>query len=116
MPKKINALKPDLIISFHCNAYNNTVSGTEVLYYHGSDQGKKYADAMRNMIINVLKLPDRGSKPIDTEDKGGYLLKYTKAPCILIEPFFIDNHRDLAQAKNKEKELVQAYVGFIKMQ
>ncbi|MCU7836459.1 MAG: N-acetylmuramoyl-L-alanine amidase [gamma proteobacterium symbiont of Taylorina sp.] len=115
LPKKINALNSDLVISFHCNAYNKKISGSEVLYYHSSKKGKKFADLMMDSIVNVLKLPDRGSKAIDDEGKGGYLLKYTKAPCILIEPFFIDNNTDLERAMSKEYALLQAYVKFIKM-
>ena len=113
LPKKINALNFDLIISFHCNAYNKKVSGSEVLYYRSSKKGKKYADKMMDAVNQVLKLPLRGCRAIDSEDKGGYLLKYTKAPCILIEPFFIDNNADLARAIKKEDKLIQAYVNFI---
>ena len=42
LPDDINALNPDFIISLHCNAYNTEVSGTEVLYYHKSEKGKRW--------------------------------------------------------------------------
>ena len=114
LPKKVNSLKPDLVISFHCNAYNTQVSGSEVLYYHASKKSKKHAQAMLSHIADVLKLPERGINPVDEEAKGGYLLKNTNAPCILIEPFFIDNNSDLNRAVAKENELIDAYVDFIK--
>ena len=40
-------------------------------------------------------LKNRGFKSKTVEDRSGYLLKYTKAPCIILEPFFIDNINDL---------------------
>ncbi|RLA73014.1 MAG: hypothetical protein DRG78_23085, partial [Epsilonproteobacteria bacterium] len=60
-------------------------------------------------LVNNLKLADRGVKPKSSEDRGGYLLRYTNAPCIISEPFFIDNDDDLAKAKKKIKGLTSAY-------
>ena len=42
LPHDINELNPDVIISLHCNAFDKHVSGTEVLYYHKSANGKKW--------------------------------------------------------------------------
>jgi N-acetylmuramoyl-L-alanine amidase len=94
LPFDVNALNPDFVVSFHCNAYNTVASGTETLYYHSSVRSKTIAQIWQDNMVSVLKLPDRGIKPKGTEDRGGYLLKYTNAPCILLEPFFIDNVKD----------------------
>ena len=85
LPDDINAICPDFVISLHCNAFNTNASGTEVLYYNKSEKGKKMADNLLNHFVAHLKLPDRGVKPKSAENRGGYLLRYTKAPCVIAE-------------------------------
>lgn len=97
LPDDINELNPDFIISLHCNAFNKKAIGCEVLYYHKSMIGKKIADILYRYLYSVLpyKKRNRGIKPITSEDRGGYLLKHTNAPCLIAEPFFIDNDEEL---------------------
>lgn len=114
LPSDINSHKPDFIISLHCNAYNTESSGTEILYYHKSEKGRMIAEILQKNLCSVLKLRDRGVKPKTTEDRGGYLLKFTNAPCVIAEPFFIDNNEDLEVAAKKIKQLVKAYIKSIK--
>lgn len=111
LPDDINTLDPDFIVSLHCNAFNGRASGTEVLYYHKSEEGKKMAEILLNHLVEHLKLPNRGIKPKTAEDRGGPLLCYTKAPCVIAEPFFIDNDSDLSRAQEDEDidELAVAY-------
>jgi len=113
LPDDINALNPDFIVSLHCNAFNGEVSGTEVLYYHKSQKGKKMAEILLSHLVEQLKLPNRGIKPKTTEDRGGYLLRYTNAPCVIAEPFFIDNDNDLAGTQEDMDGLVAAYAAAI---
>ena len=113
LPEDINALGPDFTVSLHCNAFNRKVSGTEVLYYHKSEKGKKMAEILLHHLIEHLKLPNRGIKPKTAEDRGGYLLRYTKAPCVIAEPFFIDNDDDLARAQEDMEGLAAAYANAI---
>ena len=49
-------------------------------------------------------------KPKTSKDRGGYLLKYTNAPCVIAESFFIDNDDDLARAQEDLEGLAEAYV------
>jgi len=114
LPEDINLYNPDFIISLHCNAFNTEVSGTETLYYHKSSKGKKIAEVLNAKIATALTLKDRGIKEKSVEDRGGYLLKYTNAPCVIAEPFFIDNDDDFATANINRKALVAAYVDSIK--
>lgn len=109
LPGDINAVCPDFVVSLHCNAFNTKASGTEMLYYHKSEKGKKMAGNLLNHLVEHLKLPDRGVKPKSAEDRGGYLLRYTKAPCVIAEPFFIDNDSDLAGAQEDIEGLAAAY-------
>ena len=109
LPIEINTTHPSFVISLHCNAFNTKASGTEVLYYHSSTRGKKLATVFQEKFKAALNLPDRGVKPKGAEDRGGYLLRYTKAPCIICEPFFIDNVNDLVTARGNYVGLVNAY-------
>jgi len=108
LPSDINELNPDFVVSFHCNAFNKRASGTETLYYHKSVKGKKIADIFQSNMRYILELPDRGTKGIDVEDRGGHLLKYTNAPCVLVEPFFIDNDKDFNKYVSNKLMFVQA--------
>ncbi len=109
LPDEINAFDPDFVISLHCNAYDKSVSGTEVLYYHTSAKGEAMARVVLRRLVACLGLRDRGAKPKTVEDDGGPLLRYTNAPCVIAEPFFIDNDGDLATARENIEGLADAY-------
>ncbi len=109
LPSDINELNPDFIISLHCNAFNEEASGTEVLYYHRSTKGKLMAEILNEKLVDALGLNNRGIKPKSAEDRGGYLLKSTLAPCVIAEPFFIDNNSDLKVAIDNRDALIKAY-------
>ncbi len=113
LPDEINSKNPDLIISFHCNAFNTKASGSEVLYYHKSIIGKSIADMFKEAICNTLYLRDRGIKGKSTEERGGYLLRYTKAPCVILEPFFIDNRSDFSVGTKFKNELALSIAAVI---
>lgn len=109
LPDDINALNPHCVVSLHCNAFNGRASGTEVLYYHKSENGKRIAEILQRRLVEFLELPDRGVKPKTAEDRGGYLLRHTRAPCVIAEPFFIDNDQDLAKAREDLEGLASVY-------
>ena len=109
LPDDVNALEPDFVVSLHCNAFNGQASGSEVLYYHRSEKGRQAAETVLSELVGCLGLADRGVRPKAAEDRGGYLLRYTKAPCVIAEPFFIDNDGDLAVAREQFDALAAAY-------
>ena len=113
LPNDINVLDPHFVVSLHCNAYDGRASGTEVLYYHRSEVGKRIAEILQRRLHDVLGLRDREIREKTTEDRGGYLLRYTKAPCVIAEPFFIDNDEDLAKAQENLEGLAGAYASAI---
>ncbi len=113
LPDDINSLGPDFVVSLHCNAYNKKASGTEVLFYHRSSKGRQMAEILLGRLVDCLHLPNRGIKPKTSEDRGGYLLRYTKAPAVISEPFFIDNDEDLATARSNLEGLAMAYASAI---
>lgn len=110
LPEKINNLGPEAILSLHCNAFNGVASGTETLYYYKSRKGEACAEAVQHYLVKALGLHDRGIKPKMERDRGGFLLKNTKATCVIAEPFFIDNDLDYEIAWNNLDKLVEAYV------
>jgi len=110
LPGDVNGLNPDVVVSLHCNAFNQKATGTEVLYYHTSTKGKQIASVFQKNIVNTLNLADRGIKPKGVEDRGGYILRYTHAPCVILEPFFIDNNNDLEIVRNNYDAFVGALI------
>lgn len=113
LPHEINDLAPNYIISLHCNAFNSKVSGSEVLYYHKSSKGKAMANILLNSIVSHIQLHKRRIKACTSEDRGGYLLRETTSPCVIAEPFFIDNNNDLEHILSNYDALVSAYVSAI---
>ena len=107
LPSDINKMNPEFILSLHSNAFNTKASGSEILYYHKSKAGKKMAQEFQNTVVKSLGLKDRGIKSKTAEDRGGYLLKYTNAPCIIMEPYFIDNDEDLTLYLCKSEKYVE---------
>lgn len=109
LPSDINELNPDFTVSLHCNAYNRRTSGSEVLYYHRSEIGKKIAKMLNEELTGALGLRNRGIKAKNAEDRGGFLLKSVRSPCVISEPFFIDNNKDLEAALARRGALADAY-------
>jgi N-acetylmuramoyl-L-alanine amidase len=117
LPSDVNKFEPDFCISLHCNAFNGKANGTEVLYYHTSTKGKQMAQILQQKLLDALGFNDRGILPRGTEDRGGYLLRYTAMPCVISEPFFIDNDEAYEYVKNNYDKLVDAHVeSIIEMQ
>lgn len=113
LPSRINALNPDVILSLHFNAYNGQATGTETLYWNTSKRGKALASEVQARMVDVLGLANRGIKPKFKGDRGAALLRDTKAPCLILEPFFGDNPDDLKQTRNHLPELAKAIAGAV---
>jgi len=110
LPYKINQLNPDFIISLHCNAFNEQTSGTEVLYWHKTKKSNILALLLQQNLVKALNLTSRGIKPRGNKNRGARVLRDTNAPCVISEPFFIDNTTDLNTALSNYDALVDAYV------
>jgi N-acetylmuramoyl-L-alanine amidase len=80
-----------------------------VLHYRGSELGYRFASILQGHLLATLGLRNRGLKAVGLEGRGGYLLAHTEAPCLIAEPFFIDNDADLAVAIGADA-LADAYV------
>ena len=107
LPARINAVNPDVIIALHYNAYDGKATGTETLYYLTSRRSKKLAECIQSKVVWVLQLANRGVKGL-LVGRGSALLRKTKAPCVILEPFFGDNANDLSTARKKISALAIA--------
>ena len=107
LPDRINEHNPDVVLSFHFNAFNGNATGTEMLYYKTSKRSKRLAECLQDNVVAVLGLADRGIKGLES-GRGVALLKRTNAPCVILEPFFGDNQNDLNTARNNLDELAIA--------
>lgn len=83
-----NNFKADIHLCLHVNAFStDKAQGCEVEYI--SANAKVYADKI-NAQIAILGFTNRGS----VSRPNLYVLKYTKAIAILVEPFFCDTKSD----------------------
>lgn len=108
LPEAVNETDADIAISFHANAFNTRATGSEVLYWHSSDEGKALSERINWAICEALGLRNRGLKSIKSGERGAYLLQKTTMPCVILEPFFIDNDKDLKAAMDKQIDLADA--------
>lgn len=109
LPDQVNGTSADIAVSMHANAGPGPASGTEVLHWHSSVEGRRLAAKLQAQILEALGLADRGTRPKQFGDRGGHLLGHTSMPCVIAEPFFIDNDSDLRVAQNRRGDLKRAY-------
>lgn len=113
LPALTNSYDPAFVISLHANANGPTATGSEVIYFHTSGQGKKLAGLLQKEFVSALKLRNRGLKGRAGNERGGSQLISTRAPIVIGEPFFINNEADLRAATEKKDALAAAYAGAI---
>ncbi|MCD2259904.1 N-acetylmuramoyl-L-alanine amidase [Psychroserpens luteolus] len=104
--KFINAQKPDLLISLHCNGYKDkSENGVEAFYYSKNEYEKKSYDYSEILIKNQLKsFSDRGV----VKQASFYILKNSNCPAVLLELGFITNERDRAILTDKNHQKIIA--------
>lgn len=94
---RINQSDFDLVIELHFNSFSNpSANGCEALFYYKSAAGKLAAEKFSQKVNECTGIPLRnnGLKPLTKGDRGFASVYYTKAPTILIEPFFGSNEED----------------------
>lgn len=107
---KANKQDLDLFTSIHFNACvkdekgDGKTTGTEVLIYSTNSKAKPYA---QRIVDNISKL---GLKNRGVKTSSAYVLRYTKAPSLLIEVCFIDDKDDMEVYKKSPKMVAKAIV------
>lgn len=94
-----HATNYDLVIELHLNAASATAQGCETLYK--SANGKKYATKVQKQLSKMFK--DRGTVKRDNL----YMLNQTKAPAIILEPFFCTNPKEWKYAEKHKAKIAK---------
>lgn len=89
--KRAGAVKADVFVSIHHNAFNGSAQGTETLVHsQATKEDEILAKAIHKQLMEHLKLSDRGVK----YQQLGVLKGCPESiPCCLTEGFFIDSAR-----------------------
>lgn len=115
--RKINALKYDLVIELHFNSASDPrANGCETLYYFASKKGRDYAKIFSDTVVQWTGIKSRngGLKALaNKKDRGFASVYYTKAPAILIEPFFGSNKSDCEKIESPSL-VAQIIIDFVK--
>lgn len=91
---KVNKWYATAAMELHFNADAPRAHGTETLYYHRSDRGKRFAACVQAECLSSLGLRDRGIKRRHRTSRGSKFLLFTAMPAIITEPFFGSNAGD----------------------
>lgn len=83
-----NKHNADLNLSIHLNAGGG--NGVECWIYPGSSTGSRYATEICKRMSEYVGFNNRGVK----STKNLYVLRKTKAPCVLVECGFVDSKLD----------------------
>lgn len=90
MKKRIEIIqktKPNMVISIHCNSFEDSSQrGAQVFYQENDEVSKEFAECVQNQLINQL------DNAREFANKGDYyLLKESNLPAILIECGYLSN-------------------------
>jgi len=107
-------------VELHFNSSTNqNATGTAMLYFPGSANGKRLAASLFQEVNEVLRLGDwpKGSGGVLTPreasgdaENGLTNLRSGKAPACLVEPFFGSNKNDCAVAAERKKQYASGIV------
>lgn len=108
------ANKGDITLSFHLNSSEPHSNGTEMLYYEESKNSKRLASILQEKTVEALGLRNRGIKGKNLKDRGGSVLVRTSTPCVILEPGFLSNEKDLESLNTNKEKYADAIVASIK--
>ena len=85
----VNNSKADLCISIHQNSYNSkNVKGAQVFYYSKSENGKKFAEVLQEIIKSDV---DVNNKRMAKANDSYYMLLKVECTAAIIECGFLSN-------------------------
>ncbi len=86
-----NREEADFFLSIHCNSFEDdaSVSGLECFYWKRDDEGKEYAESIRDAVTEIEDLKVRGVS------EGNYqVLRDNQRPAVLVETGFLTNQEE----------------------
>lgn len=110
-----NASGADLAVEFHFNAAGSGATGTETFFWRDSVKGRIAAELIQSAMCEVLKLPDRGVKPIGKPSDSAYaFFQKSRMPAVLLEPAFAgSNVNDCIRMEERAREMCMGIAGAI---
>lgn len=97
-----NQCKPNFTITINQNVHSNeNMSGTEIFYYPGDEEGKKLAKYIQKQLVSQLAFKNLGVKSADL-----YIIRETNNPSIQLNIAFLSNPKDerfLSKQKSRKK-------------
>lgn len=93
---KANRLNADIVISVHHDAGANLTTAGGITVYianQSSANSKVYQKALYNSLIKTTGLKGNRASPLATANF--YIVRYTKAPAVLVEHGFMDSRTDV---------------------
>ena len=109
----INAAKPDAMISVHMNFYSaSSRRGAQVFFDRYSEQGRRFADIMQEIINRDLN-SDNGGRAYTALSAEKYLLSCSPYPSIIVECGFLSNPFDEANLTDKNYQTKLEYTLFL---
>jgi N-acetylmuramoyl-L-alanine amidase len=92
-------------VSLHHNAVAGKASGTEMLYFPGSEEGRRLAASMQRHTLEALGLDDRGIR----SRRDLAFLDGTRMPAVIAEPAFGSDEADAWRLLTGLPDLLRAY-------
>ena len=119
----VNEKQCDLALEIHFNSVaGGGVSGSETLYYPGSERGKEAAIIMQKHVVAAMQNPNRGVKEgwykqdrpgivdwygdEDGDETPLYFLKATNCPALILEPEFIQQYGHIKNSRHVATEAI----------
>ena len=97
----INQTGPDLAVSIHQNSFSDSgVSGAQVFYYSGSEEGKRFAEIIQSHLLEFDADNHRQAKANDNY----YLLTRTKVPAVIVECGFLSNEEEAGKLSDDKHQ------------
>ncbi|MCM4155965.1 M56/M15 family metallopeptidase [Gramella sp. AN32] len=104
--KLINKIKPDLLLSLHCNASNNIKQNGVEGYYSSNNLFEKVSKSFIEILVQ---------KQLESDNKNGniksanfIILKDSKVPSVLLELGFLTNDMDSKKLQDKIQQKIIA--------
>lgn len=104
----ITKADPVFTVSIHQNSYpDESIKGAQVFYYGQSQEGKKLAETLQNVLVRQL---DPQNHRQAKANESYFLLKKTPSPTVIVECGFLSNYQEakLLESEEYQKKVAEA--------